>query len=612
MLRVANSAIIPPQITSVARSLWSCGRVEVLAASKPTVAFMEIIRVVSICTLVFQAIAASAGVATPTYSKDVAPILIKHCGNCHRERAIASSVPLLSYDAIRPWAKAIKQKVLLREMPPWPADPNASLKFRNDARLSQGDINTLVAWINAGTPKGDDADLPRVPEFVEGWSHPKGLKPDLVISLPGEFEVPAKGEIPYLRYFAKVPLTEDKWIVASQARPSNPAVVHHMAFTEEALDDGATPADMGPFALLARQLGFENDLTGPRPVVTAPSNPAVFDMLAVYTPGTTLEMYPEDSGKLLKAGKNLYINFNIHYQASGKPEKDRSMIAFWFGVGPPKHQLFQVPGAAETIIVNGKELLTDTPGTKAEGTRVALPPIPPFAESYEVVGVTGYVEPVTIYQFHPHAHVRAKDFNYTVIYPDGREQIVLSVPKYDFRWQLTYELETPLKLPEGSKMVVTAHYDNSRNNKYNPAPEKEVYFRDQNQSWDEMFTPFIQYSIDSQDLTKPPDRAKPTGLHVLQTVEVVGCLEQSSPAWKLVSASEPAVSTTQSTTSMAIKALQAKPLGNREYQLLGVGVFNPSDYKGQKVAIKGLLINDVKESRLNVTSLQTGAEACIQ
>ena len=127
-------------------------------------------------------------------------------------------------------------------MPPWPADPAGSLKFRNDTRLTQRNIDTLVAWVNAGAPKGNDSDLPPAPEFLEGWLHPQGLKPDLVISLPGEFQAPAKGEIPYLRYLVKVPLLEDKWVVASQARPGNPALVHHMAITEVALDVGMTPA----------------------------------------------------------------------------------------------------------------------------------------------------------------------------------------------------------------------------------------------------------------------------------------------------------------------------------------------------------------------------------
>jgi hypothetical protein len=302
------------------------------------------------------------------------------------------------------------------------------------------------------------------------------------------------------------------------------------------------------------------------------------------------------------------------------------MIGFWFQPGPPKHQLFRVPASGETIIADGRELLTDAPGEKAEGTRAAIPPIPPYAENYELIGITAYAEPVTIYQFQPHAHLRGKDFTYAVVYPDGREQTLLSVPKYDFHWQLAYELDTPLKLPAGSKLVVTAHYDNSPNNKYNPGPEKQVYFREENQSWDEMFTPFIQYTIDSQDLTKPPKAAEPQPgqnektdagqreeqreQNVLDLAEAVGCLEQGpSGTWMLTNASDPIVSKTQATSLAALKAAD-KPLGNRRYQLLGVTVFNPSSHKGQKMAVKGVLIRDAKESPLNVTSLQMVAATC--
>jgi hypothetical protein len=388
-----------------------------------------------------------------------------------------------------------------------------------------------------------------------------------------------------------------------------------MAITEVSLDDGMTPADLGPIELLARQLGLPSAVTRARPAVTAPSNSAVFDMLGVYTPGATFEMYGDDAAKLLKGGGNLYLNFNIHYQATGKPEGDRSMIGFWFRQGPPKRQLFRVPGAGDTIIANGSELLTTAPGTKAEGTSVTIPPIPAYAENYSVTGVTAYSEPVTIYQFQPHAHLRAKDFKYTVVYPDGREESVLSVPRYDFRWQLAYELEKPLKLPAGSKMVVTAHYDNSLNNKYNPAPEKDVYFRDQNQSWDEMFTPFIQYTLDNQDLTAKPEMASPIpqAKNVLQIVEVVGCLVQNTASdWMLTHASDTVVSATQSTTSVALRAAAAKSLGNQEYHLIGIGVFDPSNHARRKVAVKGLLIRDSKASRLNVTSLQVVGETCVQ
>ena len=567
--------------------------------------------------LSFLEIGSALAGAVPTFTKDVAPILFKNCVKCHQTSELASTVPLVSYDSVRPRAESIKEKVLRREMPPWPADPARSLKFRNDARLSQQDIDTVVAWVNAGAPKGDEADLPPIPKFEDGWMHPQGgLKPDLVISLPGDVYLPAEGPIPYVRVLVKVRFSEDRWVVASQTRPSNPAVVHHMALTEVALPEGMTPSSADQ---LARQMGLPSTAFDSQ-AVTTPSKPARPDMLAIYTPGSTLEVYGRDSAKLLKGGKNMYVVFNIHYEAAGKPETDRSKIALWFMPGPPAHQLFRVNGAGETIIANGKELLTDVVGTKAEGTDVVIPPIPPFAENYELTGITGYPEPVTIYQFQPHAHHRGKDFTYAVVYPDGREQTVLSVPKYDHRWQMAYALETPLKLPAGSKLVVTAHYDNSKMNMHNPAPEKAVYFRDMNQSWDEMFTPFIQYSIDQASSSpamtvsgvhEVAEKRERAGQNVLGIGEVIGCLERSPAGnWLLTNASEPTLSETQATTSMTIKAAQAIPLGSQRYQLLGIGAFNPSAHQHEKVAVKGILIKDSKDARINLTSLQMLANTC--
>ena len=548
-----------------------------------------------------------AGVAAPTFTKNVAPILFKHCVGCHQPGEIASNTSFLTYNNVRPWAKSIREKVLRREMPPWPADPNGSVKFRNDARLSPEEITTVASWVNSGAAEGDDRDLPPLPRFPVGWLYPGGLPPDLVLSMPGEFAVPASGSIPYIRFLAKVPFSEDRWVSAIQVRPGNRAVVHHMAITEVQLQEGMKSADLDAFALLARRMGLPNTLPGARPAITAPGDSMSVDMLGVYTPGTTLEMYPGDRAKLVKGGKNSYINFNIHYQTIGRIEKDQSMIAFWFLAGPPKHQLFRVAGASKTIIANGSEMLSDTPGPKAEGTGAAIPPIPPYADNYEVTGITAYPEPITIFQFQPHAHVRCKDFTYIVVYPDGREQKVLTVPKYNFDWQLAYELETPLRLPAGSKLVVTAHYDNSRNNKYNPAPDRAVYFRDsENQSWDEMFTPFIQFSNDNQDLAM--QRREQRARNVDAIVEVDGCLQQSREAWMLTSATTPIPSDTQETSSVALKAAAGRMLGSGEYRLLGAGFFNPSTHKEQKVAVKGVVIKAT--TGLNVTSLQTVGTSC--
>jgi hypothetical protein len=521
--------------------------------------------------------------------------LFSHCAQCHQPGEIASSVSFLSYDRARSWAKAIREKVLLREMPPWPADPQHSLQFRNDARLSPDDIRTLVAWVDAGSPPGDPSDLPNIPRAAQGWLHPGGVPPDAVIMLP-ETDVPAAGEVPYVTHLVKIPFAEDRWVTALQVRPGNGAVVHHMAITEVSAEP-RFGSDSSPLALFARNAGFQNGLVVRQPAVAVPGEGGVYDLLGVYTPGQPFEMYGQGAAKLLKGGKDYYLDFNIHYQTTGKPEKDQSAMALWFAAQPPRTQIFRLNGAAESLVVNGKESLTDDPGEKAEGTATVIPPIPPNAGNYEVVGMTAYTAPITIYQLHPHAHLRGKDFTYSVVYSDGREQTLLSIPKYDFHWQLAYDLDQPLVLPAGSKLVVTAHYDNSVNNPGNPAPDKEVHFlAGGNQSWDEMFTPFIQFAVGAQNAS---ERA--------EVVETVGCLSQTSARnWQLDKAAEPVPSTSQATSAAALKADAAKPLGARRYQLIGARFFNPGRHQASRVAVKGVLV----ENSINVTSLQKLAPAC--
>jgi hypothetical protein len=558
---------------------------------------------------------AAAGGAAPTFSRDVAPILFGHCVNCHREGEIGAAVSLVSYAAAKPWAKSIKLAVRTRAMPPWPADPEHSVKFRNDARLTTEEIDTLASWADAGAPQGNDAELPPLPSAAHKWLHPRGLAPDAVLTLP-EVSVAATGEIPYVQQRVKVPLTEDKWIVAMQVRPGNNALVHHMGITEVTLADRVRPEDLDALATLARQMGIADDaLLHIRPAVMDPTTPGAYDMLGVYTPGTTFEMYGNDGAKLLKGGKNLYINFNIHYATTGKAERNHSELALWLSSTPPKHQLFRAPSAVATILANGSELLTDDPGTKAEGTDVAIPPIPPYAENYELTGVTAFTVPVTIYQFQPHAHMRGKDFKYVIVYPDGRETTVLTVPKYNFHWQLAYDLETPLRLPPGSKLVVMAHYDNSPKNSHlretgvdprNCGPDKEAYFRRQNQSWHEMFSPLIQYSVDAADPPQSPQH--PSALRVVQAV---GCLIPGpGSAWRLIDASLPKATDMQSTSSSARRAAAEIPFGHFSYGVVGAGVFAPDRHRSRKVAVKGVLIEDGALSRLNVTSLQSVGGPC--
>ena len=384
-------------------------------------------------------------IEAPSFTRNVAPLLFDKCVSCHRSGQIAAALPLDTYEAAKRGADSIKKQVVKRAMPPWSADPAHSLKFRNDARLSRQEIDTFVGWIDAGAPRGPDADLPPVPaSSPAGWLHPQGIAPDAVVTLP-EFSVQAAGEIPYVQILVKAPAGPDRWISAMQVRPGNPALVHHVGIAEVVLADGVKPEDLQALDAFARKLGMPGSASiMTRPAVVDPENSATYDMLGVYTPGSTFETYGMGNAKLLKGGSNMYINFNMHYTTTGKPEKDRSQLAFWFQSQPPKHVLYRVPASGKTILSNGRQLLTDDPGTKAEGTDVAIPPIQPYAQNYELIGVTAYTKPVTLFQFQPHAHLRAKDFTYVVVYPDGREVTVLSVPKYDFHWQLAYELQTPL------------------------------------------------------------------------------------------------------------------------------------------------------------------------
>ena len=558
----------------------------------------------SLLALTVLGLPSAAPGAAPTFTKDVAPILIKHCANCHDS--------LTSYDVARSSAAAIGQQVRMRAMPPWSADPNRSLKFRNDARLSEAEVAAVAGWIDAGAPKGNDADLPSARHSAGQWLDPGGRAPDAVVSLP-EVRLQATGEIPYIQQLIKVPFAQDKWIVAMQLRPGNRDVLHHMGITEVHLPEGVEAAKINEFAAAARQLGFpEGSIASTQPAVVDPANANAYDMLGVYTPGATFEAFADDSGKLLKGGKGYYLNFNIHYATTGKLESDRSQLGLWFRSAPPKHQLIRAPIAVGTIIADGKELPTDAPGTKAEGTEVAIPPIPAYAQDYEVIGISAYQQPVTIYQLQPHAHMRARDFTYKVVYPDGRVLDVLTVPRYDFHWQLAYQLDRPLALPPGSKVIVTAHYDNSQKHYQERVaasdpgrrcgPENLVYFRRQNQSWDEMFSPLAQYSVSGSDL---PDKS------VLQFARVVGCLGQDrSNKWLLTKAGEPVVTGSPATSVAELKTASAVPLSLRNFELLGVEVFNPLKDSGHKVAIKGVLIQTAGSARINVTSVQTVAPTC--
>ena len=451
----------------------------------------------------------NASAYAPTFTKDVASIIFTKCANCHRQGEVAP-MPLTSYAEVRPWSKSIREQVLTKEMPPWFANPEKStLKFANDRRLSQSEMATIVAWVDAGAPKGDDADLPPMPQYAQGWTFGE---PDVIVEMPVDYEVPAEGEIPMQNFYVPVPFNEARWVEAVELRPGNPAVVHHSIANVVQLPEGtkivngrAVRADgsaaAGTGATSARSTGGLSE-TGGREVFQSQdsfSRAGAFKLVG-QAPGKGFERHYEGTAKKVNPG--WYIQFNMHYQPSGRAEKDRSRLGFWFAKKPVHHEVL-TKGATDAVFVSGKELAeTRMIDGKEVKIRGRIPNIPPNVDNWEISGQMNVKEDITLYAFAPHMHLRGKDIRYTLIYPDGREQILLDVPRFDFNWQLHYELSQPLKIPGGSKIVSVAHYDNSIKNRYNPAPDKEVYWSEQ--SWDEMFIPWLEYTVDRMDLRKAP------------------------------------------------------------------------------------------------------------
>jgi hypothetical protein len=383
-----------------------------------------------------------------TFSKDVAPLLQKHCQTCHRPGE-AAPFSLLTFQQARPWAKAMKEAVVLKKMPPWYADGRYG-EFTNDRSLSPREVATLAAWADNGAPEGDPRDLPAKIDYVEGWSIPK---PDVVIEFPRAFEIPASGTIEYQKVIMPTGFTEDKWVQFAEARPSDRAHVHHMiAFIREPGSHWLRNEPAGLFFVAPKIADDKTDTSA------LPS-----DFLVGYAPGQPPEMLEAGQGKLIKAGSDLVLE--IHYTTNGTPSTDRSKFGLVFAKQPPKERVLTLSAT------NGKFK------------------IPPGDPNYRVDAEFEMGTTVKLASLHPHMHGRGKDFEYRIVNPDGETQTILSVPRYNWHWQLWYNLATPIVLPKGARIECTAHFDNSPNNPDNADPKKEVTWGDQ--SWDEMMVGFF-------------------------------------------------------------------------------------------------------------------------
>jgi len=436
----------------------------------------------------------ASGSATPTFSKDVAPIFYARCTTCHRPGEIAP-MSLLTYKDARPWARSIAAQVKTGAMPPWHADPAVG-RFANERRLTDAEKSTILGWANGGAPEGDPNDLPEAPTYADGWSIGQ---PDVILSMQEDYPIPATGTVAYQYFEVPANFDEDRWIKAWEMRPGHRAAVHHvivsvrppqpvvLAVADQLRAQAAGNAPRPqPLFTMAEGMEIPPGQTGGRQIPESQRKPpgphdrprprGVGASIGGYVPGNSWRVLPEGTAIRLLKGSSLV--FQMHYTPIGKETTDRTRLGLIFAKEPPKRPL------QSTALVNGTLH------------------IPPGAADHRVDAEMTINRDILLFSMVPHTHVRGKRWLYEAIFPDGRMETILSVPNYDFEWQHEYIFKEPLKLPAGTKIHATAWYDNSKANKSNPDPTKDVWWGDQ--TWEEMMFTSLTYSVVTPAVSSQP------------------------------------------------------------------------------------------------------------
>jgi hypothetical protein len=356
------------------------------------------------------------------------------------------------------WAETIDEVVHERRMPPWDANPKVG-KFADDPSLSEADIKLIEDWVKNGVPEGDPKNLTKPAQFAEGWRIPK---PDMVVTMPKMFRVPAQGTLPY-QYFTVDPgFTSDTWVRASEVRPGTPSVVHHVVVIVQP-PGAADPAQRG----------------------------GIGDPIALWAPGAAPMTFPEGAARIVPAGSKLV--FQMHYTPNGVEQIDRT--SFGLLLADPK----KVERAMKADMAINVKLR-----------------IPPGDSNYQASADYRFSQDSILYALYPHMHLRGKSFKIEAIYPDKKRELLLDVPHYRFDWQSRYTLAQPLRLPEGTILHCDAHFDNSPANLSNPDPKAEVHFGEQ--TWDEMLVGYFDVALVDQNLKlgAPAVKALPDGSFEVQ------------------------------------------------------------------------------------------------
>lgn len=391
-----------------------------------------------------------------TFHKDVLPVLQRNCQACHRPGEVAP-MAFLTYEQTRPWARAIKNAVASGQMPPWFAGEH-STKFSNDRSLSAADKKVLIDWADAGAPEGNAKDAPKAATWFEGWSIGQ---PDQVFTTPKPIAILAKGTMEYQYVIVPTGFTEDKYVQMVEARPTDRAHTHHIvAYIRP------------PGSKWLREFPVNTPF---EPVGAIEGGTGQKEYFIGYAPGSLPARTLPGQARVVPAGSD--IVFQLHYTTDGKAGEDHPRVGFVYAKERPKTRVqtvaastdeFEIPAGAANYRVDAKFEVKDSG--------------------------------LTMTNLFPHMHLRGKAFEYRVKYPDGKMETLLEVPKYDFNWQLTYDLAEPRVLPKGTVVEATAWFDNSKANRANPDPTVAVHQGEQ--SWDEMMIGFF-------DIAYPMPAAKP-------------------------------------------------------------------------------------------------------
>ena len=431
----------------------------------------------------------------PSYVADVAPVIKENCATCHREGGIAPFA-MDSKLALQGWSPMIREVVMTKRMPPGQIDNKVSHKMKNEMNLTDAEMQTLVRWVNAGAPVDGDVD----PLVGLQWPETKWVvseelgEPDLIVKIPPQ-AVPATGVLDYRDIPIDLGLTEDRWVRASEVSPDKKEVLHHIITTVIPPEGAADPQTLFVNAINSLPEERAAAIRAEVFAALAAGNPPPIDKIfqenpdidlggllggsdpdmgqvAGYAPGNSYNLAEEGVGGLLKAGTSL--NLQLHYTTSGKEVTDATEIGIWF------YPEGQVP---EQRMGGGV------------GNSFSIS-IPAGAKDHEMQLVTHVNEEAELYSLMPHMHFRGKRMKFTARYPDGSEELLLSVPNYDFNWQLAHELDEPYLVPAGTEIIATGAFDNSAQNPANPDPSIEINWGEQ--SFEEMFMGFYSWKNTDQ------------------------------------------------------------------------------------------------------------------